>query len=334
MSWKKLAIKVIAIAGLTAVAGCAVIDRRASERESVAEANTPPLGDFIELDDGRRVHAFVKGSGPDLVLIHGASGNLRDFTYSLVDRLTDRYRVIAFDRPGMGYTDRADPTYDTAANNGAEPVREQARMLQLAADKIGVAEPVVLGHSFGGAVALAWALERPQDTAALVVLSGASNPWPGGLGVSYSVPNSSLGGRIAVPLVSALLSTETLNSMVDGVFAPQSAPAGYAEYLGADLALRRDSLRANARQVSSLKPQLAQMVPLYSDLPMPVEILHGEADDTVPPAIHAIPLSRQIPNANLVLLPGIGHMPHHVAQDDVIAAIDRAAARAGLHPTP
>ncbi|NVO27829.1 alpha/beta fold hydrolase [Donghicola sp. C2-DW-16] len=334
MSWRKLAFNTLAVVGIATITGCVAVERRAESRELRSETRTPPIGEFINLDDGRRVHAWVQGSGPDVVLIHGASGNLRDMTFDLAGRLTDRYRVIAFDRPAMGYTDRADPRYNTIPDNGAETVQEQAQMLQLAADKLGVQRPIVLGHSFGGSVALAWALERPEETGGLIVVSGASHPWPGGLGPSYTIPSSSLGGRVAVPLVSALMPQKLLKTMVDGVFRPQSAPEGYADYLGGGLALRPDTLRANARQLTTLKPQLAQMVTRYPTLSMPVEIIHGDADDTVPIHIHAIPLSQQIPNAHLTVLPGIGHMPHHTSATEVVAAIDRAAARAGLHPAP
>ena len=63
---------------------------------------------------------------------------------------------------------------------------------------------------------------------------------------------------------------------------------------------------------------------------MPVEIIHGDADTIVPLSVHSITLPQQIPNANLQILKGVGHMPHHTNMDDVIAAIKRAASRAGL----
>jgi pimeloyl-ACP methyl ester carboxylesterase len=63
---------------------------------------------------------------------------------------------------------------------------------------------------------------------------------------------------------------------------------------------------------------------------MPIEIVHGEADTIVPLQVHSIPLSRLAPNAQLVILPGLGHMPHHNAPEEVVAAVDRARRRAGL----
>lgn len=69
------------------------------------------------------------------------------------------------------------------------------------------------------------------------------------------------------------------------------------------------------------------MEPNYPKLTLPVEIIHGSADTTVPIDIHAIPLSKRLPNAHLTVLDGIGHMPHHSNPDEIVAAIKRAASR-------
>lgn len=300
--------------------GVLLIDRRADLREAEAETKYGPTGELIDVD-GTAVHALVTGQGPDLVLIHGASGNLRDFTFDLVEPLSRRYRVIALDRPGLGWTE--------GLHARGESPRAQARLLQLAADRLGVTRPLVLGHSFGGAVALAWALERPDQTAGLVLLGAVSNPWPGGLDTLYHVNASWLGGRLVVPLITAFAPLSRVHAALEAIFRPQPVPMGYARHIGAGLTLRRDSLRANARQIITLRPQVVEMSEHYHTLAMPLEILHGEADTIVPLEVHSEPLSRQAPDANLVRMPGVGHMPHHADPDAVIAAVDRAAARAG-----
>lgn len=320
----------LTLATFVGLSGCCVIvDARADRRETAAEQAFPPEGQFIEVD-GRRVHAVVRGSGPDLVLIHGASGSTRDFTFAFMDRMADRYRVIAFDRPGLGWSDRASDAYGGALNTAAEPPAEQAVLLQAAAAQLGAERPIVLGHSYGGAVALAWALERPNALSGLVVLSGASNPWPGGLGPLYGIASSRLGAATVVPMLTAFVPLSRADEAIAGIFAPQAPPEGYAEHIGVGLTLRRETLRANARQVNSLYPHIVEMSARYRGIGVPTEIVHGTEDEIVPLTIHSEPLATQIPGERLTRLEGIGHMPHHVPAAEVEAAIDRVAARAGL----
>jgi pimeloyl-ACP methyl ester carboxylesterase len=254
---------------------------------------------------------------------------LRDFTFAFTAQLTDRYRVIAFDRPGLGWTGRL-PGNAGAWNKTAETPQEQAALLQKAADQIGVKTPIVLGHSYGGAVALAWGLARPDDTAALVLVSAAAEPWPGSLGWVYEVASSRLGGAVLIPLVTAFLPTSTVKANVDTIFAPQTAPKGYSDYIGPGLTLRRTSTRANAQQVNGLLPHIFEMKKQYGALHMPIEMVHGDMDTIVPASVHAEVLMQDVPNGVLTMLPGQGHMPHHSNPVAVVDAIDRAATRAGL----
>lgn len=320
-------VKLIIFAGFIALF-IGIVQWRAGAREAEAEAETPPAGDVISVD-GVPVHYAVMGTGPDLVLLHGASGNLKDFTMGFAQELAERYRVILFDRPGMGWTGRL-PGHGGPWNNSEETPMEQAALLQQAADRIGVTHPIVLGHSFGGIVALAWGLSRPQDTAALVLVSAVAEPWPGDLGWTYTVSGSRVGGALFVPLVTAFVPQDFIADNVDAIFSPQQAPENYADHIGIGLTLRRVSLRANAQQVNALRPHVVKMQKDYGALTMPIEMVHGDADTIVPLSVHAEVLMGDVPNGALEVLQGAGHMPHHSHRDDVTAAIDRAAARAGL----
>ena len=133
----RLAIKLLLALLLGLALLTALVQWRAARHEARAEASHPPEGEIITVD-GLPVHAKVIGSGPDLVLIHGASGNLRDFTMGFAERLSDRYRVIMFDRPGMGYTARL-PGARGAWNPLGESPQEQAALLQLSL--IHISEP-------------------------------------------------------------------------------------------------------------------------------------------------------------------------------------------------
>jgi pimeloyl-ACP methyl ester carboxylesterase len=326
MTWPGLAIASLILAALAA-AGAGVTLRTASARAAAEEAAHRPSGQFVDVA-GTRVHAWVAGEGPDVVLIHGAFGSLRDFTFDLAHRLSDRYRVIALDRPGLGYTGRTDPAYARTFAASAESPAEQAALLAAAARALGAERPIVVGHSMGGIVAMAWALDH--DPAAVVMLAGVALPWPGELGLLYQVNGTPLGGGLVAPLLSAWAPEARLQEAVRATFAPQPMPDGYADHIGAYMPVRLPAFRANARQVNTLRPHVVEMEKRYPALELPVEILHGEADTTVPIAVHSGPLSRMIPQANLTVLPGVGHMPHHADPAAAVAAIDRAAARAGL----
>jgi pimeloyl-ACP methyl ester carboxylesterase len=294
---------------------------KAARHEARAVADHPPLGRIVTVG-GTRLHVLQAGEGPDLVLIHGASGNMRDFTFDLVGRLTDRYRVTLVDRPGLGHSDRLD-------RDGAS-IFEQADLLVAAVAQLGIERPLVLGHSYGGAVALAWATRHPDHAAGLVLLAAASNPWPGPLSTYYRVLSSPAGQVLAAPLLTAWVPDHVVTDTIARIFAPQPTPPGYADYIGAGLTLQRRALRENALQRASILDEVRRMVPDYAGIDRPVEILHGDADTTVGLSVHSQPLARQIEGANLVVMPGVGHSPHHADPGAVTAAIDRAAARAGL----
>lgn len=315
--------KLITATALIAVtAGCGIlVDHKATRVERAAEAAYPAEGRLLTVGD-LTIHAVVQGEGPDLVLIHGASGSTRDFTFAFAGRMADRYRVIVVDRPGFGWS--------TALPRAQGSIFDQAAVLQAATAQLGADKPIVLGHSYGGAVALAWATTRPDNIAALVTTAAASQVWEGGIDPLYRVTGTRLGGATVVPLITAFVSDERVETAVEGIFAPQSAPAGYADYVGAGLSLRRETLRVNGRERRTLKDEIRRMVPNYPQIAVPTEIIHGDADTTVTVQIHSGPLSQQIPDANLTVLPGIGHMPHHADPGAVATAIDRAATRAGL----
>jgi pimeloyl-ACP methyl ester carboxylesterase len=309
----------LAILAAVLVALALITDARASRREAAAEAVAPPLGQMLTVN-GVRVHALVRGSGPDLVLIHGASGNLRDFL-PLIDQLAPHYRVTAFDRPGLGWSD---PIPDGIS------LKAQALHLAAAAGQLGIAHPIILGQSYGGSVALAWALYAPMKPSALVLVSSPSLPWPGRLDWWYQLTASRFGQTVVIPLAAAFVPDAYVNKTITGIFAPDVAPPDYLDYIGAGLTLRRQALRINAEQVNALRPQIVEMSALYPRLTLPVELVHGDADTIVPLAIHSLPLSQRMPSATLTIARGAGHMPHHSQPNLVIAAIDRAATRAGL----
>lgn len=317
MTSRRLAVSGILAATAAALAGAT--GWRAHARGARALRDHPPEGEILLLA-GQAVHAVVRGSGPDLVLIHGASGSSRDFTFGLVDRLAAEFRVIAFDRPGLGHS--------APLPAGDASLAGQVAVLKAAADHLGARRPLLVGQSYGGTVAMTWALDQPA--AALVTLAAPALPWPGPLSAWYRATETAAARALLVPLAAAWVPDSHVQAQIDGVFAPGHAPAGYLAHLGTDLTLRTGQLAANIAQINSLRPQLVALEPRWPGLTLPVEMVHGTADTIVPLQVHSAPLAPRLPAARLTVIEGAGHMPHHSHPAVVLDAIHRAATRAGL----
>src|SRR5688500_17738225 len=133
-----------------------------------AERAYPARGRFLS-GEGVRLHHVDTGiPGTEraaVVLIHGNPGSVHDFE-PLIPALAASRRVIAVDRPGHGYSERPDIA-------SASP-SAQARVIRVALAELGVQRPILVGHSWGGSVALAYALDFPTDVGGLVLLGTRS----------------------------------------------------------------------------------------------------------------------------------------------------------------
>ena len=203
----------------------------------------------------------------------------------------------------------------------------QARLIHAMLVQLGDRRAIVVGFSYGAAVALAYALAFPEDTAALVLLNGPSHVWP--------TPSSPLYDIAAVPILGTLMTHTVvtplghllLDSGARGVFAPEPVSPGFSR-AALPLTIRPGSYAANADDVRNLKPFLAEQSKRYGELRMPVEIVAGTMDRSVSPEIHSRALRREVAGANLVEIAGAGHPLLYAHPDAVLAAIARAEARA------
>jgi len=277
--------------------------------------------------DGGRLHVVELGraDAPPLVLLHGASANLGDMRLALGDRLAANYRVILIDRPGHGWSDRPNGAAD------ASPAR-QAVLVHQALNKMGVMRPVLVAHSWSGAVATAYALDYPGDTGGLVLLAPVTYPWPKNVALSGSVVAALLAESaraMATPFIGTLMAhtialpigTLLIGFSVESAFAPQAPPPDYLAKTGGPLILRPSALVANAQDLKAIEEFVESQSPRYGSIKTPTVILTGDADAVLAPEIHAKAMAAAIPHAKLIVLPGIGHMLHHAAPERVAAAI-------------
>ncbi|MDR7037438.1 pimeloyl-ACP methyl ester carboxylesterase [Methylobacterium sp. BE186] len=290
-----------------------------------AEAEFPPAGRFVPVAGGRLAAIEAgprEGARGTVILLHGASANGAE-PMEGVGRLlaAQGFRVIAFDRPGFGWSDRL-----AAATPAA-----QGAVIAEALEGMGIGPAIVLGHSWSGALAASLALDHPERVAGLALVSPVALPFP-------QRPDPPWYWRLALqPLVAWLLSRTLgppvamtyLERAARSVFAPQAVSDDYLTRARAALVLRPGTLLANVQDLTGLPAALAAQGPRYGGIRVPTVIVAGEADPIVRTEFQARPLAQRIPGAELVVLPGIGHMVHYVAAEALAREVGRLAERIG-----
>jgi pimeloyl-ACP methyl ester carboxylesterase len=283
----------------------------------VAEVERPLVGRFLTVD-GARLHYLDRGTGTPVILLHGNGSMIADFVSSgITERIGPGYRVVAFDRPGFGYSER--PRGRTWG-----PF-EQAKLLLRAFSLLGIERPIVVGHSWGTLVALALALEGPEKVAGLVLLSGYYYPIP------HARANVLAGS--AFPMVDDVIRQTVmpfvLRLMAPGavrrVFAPCAVPERFKRLYSIPHALRPSQIKAVEEEAAMLSEAAETFAELYKELSVPVRLIAGADDRIVETAKHSARLHRELATSTFRNVPGIGHMVHHAAPQEVVAAIAAVA---------
>lgn len=276
-----------------------------------AETRFPPEGRFVEVD-GVRVHVAETGQGVPVVVIHGAFGAAQDVTATLFPAAPAGWRVLAPDRPGHGYSDRPAGPMSPAA---------QARLLRAAVRKLGVERPVIVGFSYGGAVALSWALQFPDEVPGLVLLNGASHVWPSPTALLYDISGWPVVGPVMNHLVVPSVGNLLLEAGGANAFKPEPVPPLFSEKAPLPLTVRPGSFAANAEDVRELKEFLRDQSARYGELKMPVTIVIGSDDNSVSPELHGRSLHRDVSQSKLIVIPGAGHPLMYAHRTEVMAAM-------------
>jgi pimeloyl-ACP methyl ester carboxylesterase len=281
-----------------------------------AERRNPPHGRFIAID-GVRLHYVEHGQGRPVVLVHGLGALIQDFELSgLVDLLASRYRVVIFDRPGAGYSERP--------RGRSWSIEDQADMLEKACDRLGLERPIVLGHSLGALVAVAMALQKPARIGGLVLVAGYFFRTPKISLVPFMTPGIPVVGDVLRYTVWPLLSWLAAPALFNRAFAPQRVPKRI-RFFPLDLALRPSQLRANGQDAAALVGAAGRLSKRYGELALPTMIVAGNGDRLVSTQAHSAKLHQALPHSELFMAGDAGHMVHYVSPRHIAWAVDRAA---------
>lgn len=309
----------ILLAAIIILAASLAIWSKVKARE--IEARFPALGEMVDVG-GYALHAVhlprpENADLPPLVFIHGASGNLRDQMTPFRPILEGRAEMFFIDRPGHGWSERGGAENQTPDG--------QAAAIARAMQAKGISRAIVIGHSFGGAIAASFALDHPDMTAGLVFLAPATHPWPGGVSWYYDLASIPVIGSLFANTLALPAGLTRLESGSACVFAPNPLPEDYITATAPALVLRPGAFRHNAVDVASLKPYVTRISPRYPEIKAPTVIITGDSDSVVLAHIHSEGLARDIEGAELVWIRNLGHKPDHVTTELAVRAIERVA---------
>ena len=309
----------VAVLGLV-MAALALFTARTARR---VEAAVPPDGRFVEVNDAR-IHYFERGSGPSLLLIHGLAGQARNFTYALVERLASEFHVVVMDRPGCGYSTRARGT--------AAGPRAQADVVAALIRALNLDRPVLVGHSLGGAIALATALAHPDTVGGLALIAPLTHPIarPPRAFAPLMIRSALLRWLVAWTVATPVTILRSPAALAD-IFGPDAVPGDFALAGGGLLGLRPGAFVAASTDMVSVAPDMPALVERYGTLSVPVEILFGTGDRILDYRVHGSAMRDRVPAVRLELVEG-GHMLPVTAPDRVAAFVREAALRCTRSP--
>ncbi|MBB5572927.1 MULTISPECIES: alpha/beta fold hydrolase [Rhizobium] len=285
------------------------------------EQTYPNIGELTDIGEFRmnalHLACPVTADLPPLIFIHGASGNLRDQFEAFADPLAGRAEMLFIDRPGHGYSERGGP--ENALPSG------QADAIARLMEKRGIESAIIVGHSFGGAIAAAFGMRHPDKTTGLLFLAPATHPWPGGIDWYYTLAAMPVFGWLFAHLVVMPVGLQRVESSTLSVFHPNQRPADYVVKTAPELVLRPRAFINNAADVANLLAYVVAEAPRYREITPPTVIITGDSDDIVMEELHSRGLARDIAGAELVTIRHLGHKPDYVATDVAIAAMEHLA---------
>lgn len=273
-------------------------------------AEPKPTGSFVRVA-GLRIHYIERpGSGTPVVLIHGLPGTAEDF--NAVTPLLPGRRTIAIDRPGFGYS-----------GDGYLKFDRQIEVLEALLRRLGVTRPILVGHSYGGTLALAFAERHPSEVRGLVLVDAAAAGTRAG---SFEQTQAHVVKFLQLPVIhqianatfGQLLDTVSVD-MTDGkAFHPQPVASAHRHRVLA-INMTKGNLEAYGGEELAANGVFEQIDRHLGTIAVPAVVIQGKDDELVKP-VYGRKLAAMLPHASLDMVPG-GHMAPYTYPAAIAAGV-------------
>jgi pimeloyl-ACP methyl ester carboxylesterase len=270
-----------------------------------------PKEDLLEIEN-TRVRYVEAGSGPVVVMIHGNAGSVDDFDFKRLGLLCRDHRVVAVDRPGHGKSDRPKGT--------AATLLFQTQLLHETLAHLGLTRPVLVGHSWGAALALSYAVEYPKELSAIVLLAPAAYPDEKENQFLRAVLLTPVIGDVSLTVGRLVFGKLILKKELKRAFYPDTVTDDYLRH-ASSLWLHHKQLRAYFEDEFSLNKDLTVISKHYPDIRIPVVIVTGDQDKVVSAKNNAYRLQGSIAQSQLIELKNTGHQVPQTHPESIYSAL-------------
>ena len=297
------------------------------------ERKYPPRGDFVDVEKAK-IHFLTRKKISDtknsknapVILIHGSSGSSADMELAFFDIFPDDIDLYAFDRPGIGWSKTKLSPLEMS-----NPMK-QAEAIHMAVKKLKLDKPIIVGHSWGGAVAIAYAKQFGDEVSGVVSLAGVAYPWKG--------PHGWYDNLLTTPVINHIFTRLFLNKIgqlyvplsINSIFEPELARSDYREGAQAEIILRPSTIINNSYYSYYLRRHLKTMSKKYNDINTPFLIVAGNRDYIVHSKSQSERLHNEVAGSEYMLFKDTGHMPHHTQTQILADKIGRMSKGEALTP--
>ena len=297
------------------------------------ERKYPPRGDFVDLEKAKidfltrkKISDTKNSKNAPVILIHGSSGSSADMELAFFDIFPDDIDLYAFDRPGIGWSKTKLSPLEMS-----NPMK-QAEAIHMAVKKLKLDKPIIVGHSWGGAVAIAYAKQFGDEVSGVVSLAGVAYPWKG--------PHGWYDNLLTTPVINHIFTRLFLNKMgqlyvplsINAIFEPEVARSDYREGAQAEIILRPSTIINNSFYSYNLRRHLKTMSKKYNDINTPFLIVAGNRDYIVHSKSQSERLHNEVAGSEYMLFKDTGHMPHHTQTQILADKIGRMSKGEALTP--